>query len=723
MKRNSTKENVATAHVEKTTLQKQYIFIIIAACLLVLFLIFYFAIYPLLKKSTNNLTYLYDGEAIDKYGQLCIVTPHERKEISKIEVKNEHGIYTLNAYTANNGGREYKLEGGGKVVLDAASVAGVVTSAGQPLAVSADKTHYRADEYATKEDLKKYGLDEEADPSWVRVTLDNGTSYRLMIGNALPAGNGYYAMLDDETRRNVVENEDGTVSEYYIIYILEATTSKTLLSGDTAIVSLQLGDNVGTGIYSTKEFRIDRIIDGKRDVVINIKANDGVSDTGMSTYKLIYPAGYMLNEDHFYDSVLAYLANIQAELIVTMGDKIYSPEVYEEYGLDLDRARLESGEDKNYAVLYYKCLDGSNKNDYENKLYFSERKLLSDGTYCYYVYVPEYDVIALVRPENFDFISWASMKYTDARIFFSAIGSLDYFSLLSSDGKTDVRFSLTGTAYTYHVDVTNAAGNRPLTGNDGKSLVYDVQFTDNGIQKTFEGPFENFRDLYYVLITRTLDTSENLKKLEEGEKPVYTIEAQTVLRDRSEQYYKYENDQRVIENKRYVTVEYDGGYVLVNNLKGISPNGYELTYENAYYDEKSGKYFVKAEDTADGEMKPRNYKYEDGKLIPVFLNISNATAEYTVSKYGYEIYNMYNEVKNPDGTVTKTLSHAYMMVVPTVTESVYRIEADGTRTLISSVTSENDGFASVIRKTSIEKLFSDTAKVLAGQSIDRTAID
>ena len=132
---------------------------------------------------------------------------------------------------------------------------------------------------------------------------------------------------------------------------------------------------------------------------------------------------------------------------------------------------------------------------------------------------------------------------------------------------------------------------------------------------------------------------------------------------------------------------------------------------------------MKAEDTADGEMKPRNYKYEDGKLIPVFLNISNATAEYTVSKYGYEIYNMYNEVKNPDGTVTKTLSQAYMMVVPTVTESVYRIEADGTRTLISSVTSENDGFASVIRKTSIEKLFSDTAKVLAGQSIDRTAID
>lgn len=132
---------------------------------------------------------------------------------------------------------------------------------------------------------------------------------------------------------------------------------------------------------------------------------------------------------------------------------------------------------------------------------------------------------------------------------------------------------------------------------------------------------------------------------------------------------------------------------------------------------------MKAEDTADGEMKPRNYKYEDGKLVPVFLNISNTTSEYTVSKYGYEIYNMYNEVKNADGTVTKTLSQAYMMVVPTVTESVYRIEADGTRTLISSVTSENDGFASVIRKTSIEKLFSDTAKVLAGQSIDRTAID
>jgi hypothetical protein len=64
-----------------------------------------------------------------------------------------------------------------------------------------------------------------------------------------------------------------------------------------------------------------------------------------------------------------------------------------------------------------------------------------------------------------------------------------------------------------------------------------------------------------------------------------------------------------------------------------------------------------------------------------------------------------------------------MLVVPTTTTSVWRIEADGTRTLVSSEVLENDNMGSYIRRASIDKLVSDTGKALAGIDIDEWAVD
>ncbi len=706
----------------KTTLQKQRLFIIIAAALLAAGLIFYFLIYPMIQQSVDLLSYLYDGEAIDEYGELCLVEPKERVDISKIEVKNQYGEYVLEE-TSTSAGKTYRLVGGGNAIIDEQSLAGVVVSAGKPLGIAADSKHYRANETATEEDLKSYGLDAASDPAYFRVTLRDGSSYRIFIGNALSAGNGYYALVDDATRRNKVTNEDGTVTEYYIVYVLEATTAKTMLAGSTSIISTTLGEYVGNGIYSLKNYRVERIIDGERALIISVKKNDSIESLSASAYELEYPSAYLINDADFNETVLASLASVNAEAIVAMGDMIYDPEVYELFFLDLDKERIEAGTDKNYAVLYYKCLDSDNKNEYENKLYFSEKKLLANGEEVYYIYAPEIDVIARVQASEYDFISWTAMKYTDARLFFAAIGSLDYFSLYSAEKKADLRFSLTGNAYTYHVEVTDADGKNAVLDKNGEPKVFDVKYKETASGRKFEGEFENFRDLFYVLITRSFEISEDTVYVGDDATSVYTVEAQVVQRDRGEQFNKYEGGNRVVENGSYAYVSYDGGYVIVENLKGKSANGYDLAYDVAYYDEATNKYFVKAEDSADGEMKPRNYKYDEDKMLPIFLDMSETTAEYTVTKYTYQFYNMYNETVNADGTVTKTVNQTYMMVLPTIEESIYRIEADGTRTLVETKTSENDGMASVIRRISVEKLFSDAAKVVAGSEIDREAVD
>ncbi|MBE6655141.1 MAG: hypothetical protein E7608_06770 [Ruminococcaceae bacterium] len=724
IKKAETQENAAggvAVKTGKTTLQKQYIFIIIGLAIALLFAVFYFFIYPMIQTQTAEVTYTYDGEYYDG-STLYIVGPHKRAEMTKIEVKNQNGSYVLNG-KGSAAGRTFTLEGGEGVKLDEYALAGVVVSAGQPVAIAADSKNYRADEYATKEDLAKYGLDEASDPAWFRVTLEDGTAYRIFIGDALPTGKSHYAYLEDETRRNVVTNEDGTTSSYYIVYVLDTTSSATLLYDKTGLVSPVVGDYIGNGVSYLSNFEIYREINGERKLIIKIGANENTETATSAAYAIEYPRGYLINDMDFESVVLTALTYIEAKAVVALGDEVYDPAVYEQYGLDLDPERIEAGTDENYIKFSFACRN-NNGEPYSNTLYISEKKLLPDGTECYYMYVPEQYEIVMMDAAAFDFVSWPVTGYTSDRLFFEAIGSLDYFSILSADKKTDVRFTLTGNSFTYHVDVENALGTTTIKDGAGKDLVFDVEYEKTKFDTNFTGPFEEFRNLYYVLITRMIDTSEDVREIPEEQEPVLRIEAQTIMRDRNSQYYKYKGDTKVIENGSYVTVQYIGGHVVVKNLTGTSANGKTLTYDKAYYNEQTGKYFVKEKDTADGETKPRAYTYNDNnEVVPTYLSLTNATAEYSVTTYEYDFYDMYEERVDANGNVTKTINQTYMLVVPNSVTRTYRIEADGSRTLLSEDKVEAEKMGSCIRRASVEKLISDTAKLLAGEPIDKWAVD
>jgi hypothetical protein len=101
--------------------------------------------------------------------------------------------------------------------------------------------------------------------------------------------------------------------------------------------------------------------------------------------------------------------------------------------------------------------------------------------------------------------------------------------------------------------------------------------------------------------------------------------------------------------------------------------------------------------------------------VPKYLTITNTTAEYTLVTYEYKFY----DITEANGQINQT----YMLVVPTTTTSIWRIEADGTRTFVSSEVAENDNMASYIRRASVDKLVSDTGKALAGIEIDEWGVD
>lgn len=711
----------------KTTLQKQAIAIIVVAVLLIAGLVFYYAVLPSLEQEQAGIGELYPGEALDASGTtLYMISPLTRKDIEKIEVKNDGGLYVLNAI-GTGAGKEFELEDAPGVKLDDYALSGVVIAAAQPITAPADSKHYRAHESATEKDLIRYGLDEASTPNWFRVTRTDGTSYKIVLGNKLPTSNNCYAYIEGEDRMVDVTLEDGTVEKRYIVYVLDSTSYQTLLFPKTALVTTIVGEYLGNGAYYAKQFDVYRYENGARKLSISIKeADSGL--TGLTQFQMVTPAGYNVAEDSLTQKVLPTLVSFTGDAVVAIGNDVYASDVLEKYGLDLDKARLEAETDANDKI-YFKALNSEGK-ETEITFYISGLRVEEDGSTCYYAYVPAQQKIVRLSSETFEWFSWSFGEYVDLRMFTEYIGSLDYFSVLTKDNFSvlatdklmDVRFTLDGNPFNHHVKVTTADGSTVLKDENGKDIVYDVEYETGVVKPTFKGDFEIFRDLYYVLITRMLDSTEAPKKVADDAECKLTVVVRSIQRDRNQQYYKHENNEYSTDaSGNRISVTYEGGYRIVKNLKYTNIFGTEIKADVAYYDEKAKKYFVKDKESFDGLEKPQYYSYtDDQKLVPDFINAKDATAEYTTVTYEYKFYDLISQ--NPD-TGADYVNQTYMLVVPTTTTTLWRINADGSETMIEEKTTENGNMGSYIRRVSVEKLVSDTNKALNGIEIDEWAVE
>jgi hypothetical protein len=517
--------------------------------------------------------------------------------------------------------------------------------------------------------------------------------------------------------------EDGTVEKRYIVYVLDSTSYQTLLFGKTALVGTLIGDYLGNGVYYTKNFDIYRYENGERKLSISIKESD-ITISGLTQFEMVYPGGYNVDGDVFSQNVLPTVSNFVATQVMAIGNEIHDEAVYKKYGLDLDKARLEAGTDTNHMKFCLKTLNSENK-ETELTIYVSDLYVMEDASTCYFAYVPEQHEIVQLSSDTFKWFEWSFGEYVDLRMFFEYIHSLDYFSVLAADRSTDARFTLTGNTFNHHVDVTTADGKLVLKDKDGKPIVFDVEYETGVVKPIFKGNFENFRSLFYVLITRMLDGTEEPVKVADDAECKLTVVAQSVQRDRNQQYYRYNGNEYYLDaNGKRQSVTYEGGYTIVKNLTYTNSFGTKITSDIAYYDEATGKYFVKAKDSVDGQEKPKDYNYtDDKKLVPEFINAKDATAEYTTVTYEYKFYDMYSNFTNADGVVTEYLNQTYMLVVPTTTTTVWRIEANGEKTKLSEEISENDNMGFHIRKVSVEKLVLDTYKALNGIKIDEMGVE
>ena len=107
--------------------------------------------------------------------------------------------------------------------------------------------------------------------------------------------------------------------------------------------------------------------------------------------------------------------------------------------------------------------------------------------------------------------------------------------------------------------------------------------------------------------------------------------------------------------------------------------------------------------------------------MTVFLP-DNASGEYDETIYEYEIYDLYDEYTDINGNTVRQLNPTYMYVVPTITTNTYRLSSGGEKELLSTET-ERATEGVYIRTATIDKLFSDTHKLLNGEEIDTMGVN
>jgi hypothetical protein len=149
----------------------------------------------------------------------------------------------------------------------------------------------------------------------------------------------------------------------------------------------------------------------------------------------------------------------------------------------------------------------------------------------------------------------------------------------------------------------------------------------------------------------------------------------------------------------------------------------EIAYDRAFYDIESGRFFLKAEDPFDVNMKPSGFEDAgDGTVKVTTFLPKTAYGEYTETTYSFEFYDIYDEYVDAAGKEVTQLNPTYMYLIPSTTTKTYRLGSEGERELISEKT-ERAEVGVYIRTATIDKLFSDTQKLLNGEAIDKMGVN
>ncbi len=453
-------------------IKKQKLFIIIAAALLVLMIpIYFFVIVPLTKATPTPEP---DSDRDIMYTQT------ERSNIKSIEVSNSHGRYK---FVYNDALNKYVIEGNELTTYDLTLFSQLVIDCGYTLSKATVENE-------NAEKLSDYGLDDASNPASYVLTTKEDVTYKVIVGNKIVSGGGYYARMDGENK----------------VYILDSTLETTVLSPIEAFVSPVIVNptNLTTyaeiktfelyrGPYLPEDFTI------KSDDELKAQADSEASDT---TAKDEEDKSDNSDKPSFCEPIVKVHYVDKQDLGVTSnaiyymdypGDGIYSPSGYvssvlqqfiayeglettklapttedlEKYGvlgdaeftlymINYTTGKGEDGKEIKIPVKNRVAYSKLHKDEETGLEYRYAHSMFFDDTAMIYnniiVKVPEYDC---------EFLSYDLNSWVDSKLFSVVISTVA--SMRIESGDTDILFNLAGDGE--ELVVTEPNGHKPQVKN------------------------------------------------------------------------------------------------------------------------------------------------------------------------------------------------------------------------------------------------------------------
>ncbi len=362
--------------------------IVLTICIALALPLYLFAVKPIIEHVSDEPAEeveLLDGEALTTGNRILMYEHHEREDIEKIDIQNEHGKF---GFYYDEKYDEFFLSEYPNAPYDTELFASLVVNAG--FALVDERVHEEC------EDMSEYGLDVSQSPASFTLTARTGESHTVYLGNMTASGTGYYARVEG---RNAV-------------YVIGADIGTTVLAPLESLITPQLTLPLeANAYYMIENFAI---MDGEDARVFITRLNEDEQEAAAMTtvYAMLAPGNYSVHTSN-YTSVLQQLGDFAGSRTVEL-----SP----------DEATLEK-----YGLLTPAHAVYFTYDDMEQMVVFSEKN--EDGNY--YAYSMLFNLIAEVKGSSAAWIEWDLIKWVDFPIFLMNINDVKTVTV-ESDGKTRV---------------------------------------------------------------------------------------------------------------------------------------------------------------------------------------------------------------------------------------------------------------------------------------------
>ena len=392
-----------------------------------------------------------DGEALGFDSRILIFPRIQKADIRSIDVENSKGSFTFYRYNFElnvlDDTAEFTIKGAPYATFDEETFAALYISAGYTISTQKiqdpikDPVTGEYNEYGLAKEIRvnDEGEEYEYSPAYITLTDKSGKKHRLIVGDQLVTGSGYYVQYvlidgDVETKRDAV-------------YVLDNDVGATALSTKEMFVNPKINYPLSINDYQhLTNFRVYNTETAQNEVAFSyIPAAERSKIYTHVTYRFDLDMfdGYIPNSENISDALLYFYETDFA------GVKKLSPSNSDFVDYDLgkittDDAGVEKFEHvSKYQIFFDYDLKDSNEKyvrTLRHHIYISEKN--EDGNYYAYSYIfdakteePIYspDMIVEIKGHCFNFLDWRSSEWIEDRYVYLNIAHCDKIKLEAND--------------------------------------------------------------------------------------------------------------------------------------------------------------------------------------------------------------------------------------------------------------------------------------------------